>query len=289
MVWTKERLQSECNLADDDVIKTLKVCGLPLEQQEYSDEDIEHKFKVVRSYFDSNRTDTYTGAADLFQQETGISQQALEQPEADNQPTKKVGKGKKLVKTMNFDSLRTWVTEEVGTKVSPIELGGIIQACGLPDQEEYSQDECDRVRDAADMYKKQSKTYKEIAAHFGVGGVDEADNLQQIVEQVSDTAVSTDEELVSLVDKVTDKQAEGLTGLVKQSYLKNASRRLAESRANDGVFFAELEKRIMARIEEKSPARILMKSWEREANSLPPSSPKPMSLPEGPEDGTSGE
>ena len=74
MVWTKERLQSECNLADDDVIKTLKVCGLPLEQQEYSDEDIEHKFKVVRGYFNSDRTNTYTGAADLFQQEPVSSQ-----------------------------------------------------------------------------------------------------------------------------------------------------------------------------------------------------------------------
>ncbi len=41
MTWTKERLMSECNLTDEELTKTLKVSGLPLERDEYSDEEIE--------------------------------------------------------------------------------------------------------------------------------------------------------------------------------------------------------------------------------------------------------
>ena len=290
MPYTKPALQSLHIISMEDVDATLNACGLPTDRDEYSDEEIQSGFDVIRSYFNNEQANDYDSAAELFKQQIGLHQESLpeykpktEQPATTSTVSKPTAKGLAIHEVLSLAS------EQAGTRISLIEAGRILEACGLPDQDEYTDSECDRFLEACDLIKKQDKTYEEIAAYFEVRGADEADNVQQIVEQVSSTAVSTESGLVSLVDKVTDKQAEGLPGLVRQSYLKNASRRLAESRANDDLFFAELEKRIMTKIEGKSPTRILMKSWDREANSLPPSSPKPMSLPEGSDDGTNGE
>jgi len=232
MTWTKERLMSECNLTDEELTKTLKVSGLPLERDEYSDEEIESKVKVVRGYFDSGRANTYTSAADLFQQEfAGITQQAYEHLKADNQPkTKNSKNGKNSSEAMNFSSMQSWVSKEIGTRISPIELGQIIQACGLPDQEEYTQSECDRVRAAADMFKKQNKSYLEVAGCFGNNNEDldvEAD-VQEILGMVGSAALATEEDLIQVLRKVSAKRGKAISAMYERQLLMDTAKQLRE-------------------------------------------------------------
>ena len=91
-----------------------------------------------------------------------------------------------------------------------------------------------------------------------------------------------DEDLLRLVNKITAKQASGtnIRELVRQAYLLNLSRQMTENQDGTDTFFAEVEERVMAQIEGKSRARSLNANWEWAQNSLTPSSPKQMSLPE---------
>lgn len=167
----------------------------------------------------------------------------------------------------------------------------ILQACGLScDSEQYSQQECERFLEACDLYKKQSKSYQEIAAHFGVNftGASQQNNVPDIIDSISDSAASSEAGLINLVDKVTEKRAENIPGLVNQMYLKNVARQLASSQDDIQSFYAGLEERILDQIEGKSPLSSIMgTNWETKP--LQPSSEKPMQLPPESENGTRDE
>lgn len=143
------------------------------------------------------------------------------------------------------------------------------------------------------MIKQQSKSYEEVAKHFGVASSTskaDADDLQQhLVEQIGGSAVAMDEDLLRLVNKITAKQASGtnIRELVRQAYLINLSRQLTDNQDGTDTFFAEVEERVMAQIEGKSRARSLNANWEWAQKSLTPLSPKQMSLPEDLDNGTS--
>ena len=125
-------------------------------------------------------------------------------------------------------------------------------------------------------------------SHFGIAELSQTPS-EQITELVSDSTLTAESGLERLVDKVTDRQTDKIPGMVNRSYLKHAARKLAQSKENTELFFAELEERVMVQIEGKRLARSLTQTWDWEPNSLPLSSPKPMSLPEGSETGTSEE
>lgn len=287
MPYTKLALQNLHSLSLEDVDATLNACGLPIDQDEYTEEEIQSGFDVIRGYFTRGQAPDYTVAAELFNQNIGGTQ-----PQPDSQTkAKKSGKAKKPTNPLDISFLLSQAFEQSGKSVSLTQAVRILEACGLPDTEQYTQQECDRFVEACDLIEKQGKSYSEVAAHFGISGSNESkpDNLQQIVEQISDQAVSAESGLVGLVNKITEKRAEGIPGLVNKLFLKNVSRKLVESQGNNDMFFAELEERIMAQIEGKSPARSLEATWEWAPNSLPHSSPKPISLPEGSDNGISDE
>jgi len=254
MTWTKERLLSECNLTDEELTKTLKVSGLPLERDEYSDEEIESKFKVVRGYFDSGRANTYTSAADLFQQEfAGITQQAHEHLKADNQPkTKNSKSGNKASEAMNFSSMQSWVSKEINTRISPIELGSIIQACGLPDQEEYTQAECDRVRAAADMFKNQGKSYAELTK-LNEGADLEAD-VQEILGMVGSAALATEQDVLQVLNNLSAKRGQAISAMYERLLLTHTAHQLKE-RQQAREKMAKFGEQLEAYVEGKSSIR----------------------------------
>jgi len=220
--------------------------------------------------------------------EEQVNSALLTEPESQAKIKKSKNGKKPAAKLLDFPELLS-LAKELGCGISPKEAIKLLEASGLSsDAEEYNQQECDRFLEACDLLKNQGKSYEGIAAHFGTA--DESQTpLDQITELVSDSAIVAESGLKRLVDKVTDRQTDNIPGLVNRSFLKHAARKLAQSKENTELFFAELEERVMAQIEGKRQARSLPETWDWEPNSLPLSSPKPMSLPEGSENGTSEE
>jgi hypothetical protein len=267
MTWTKERLQSEYNLADEDVIKTLKVCGLPLEQDEYSEEEIRHSFQVVRGYFDSNRTDTYTGAADLFTQEHG------QHPDPEPQSKrKKSGKGRKLDNSPEPNSfqgvlednhldileLLSQASEKCGTRIKLSEATAILAACGLPDQEQYTKAECDLFLEACDQIKNQGKTNDEVAAHFGAAN-EQSDiqaDVREILGMIGSAAVATESDLLHVLNELSVKRGRAISQMYDRLLLTQVAQQLRE-RQKARAFLADFGERLEAYVEGKSPVRAM--------------------------------
>ena len=181
---------------------------------------------------------------------------------------------------MDFDSLRSWVSEEVGIRVSPIELGCIIQACGLPDQEEYTQDECDRVREAADIFKNQGKSYAEVADCLGK--TNESLNIdadvQEILGMIGSAALSTEEDLLQVLNKLSAKRGQAISAMYERLLLTHTAQQLRErQQARDSLtkFGEQLEafvegKSSIRTVRMTSPPALDQTTWK----SLPESSDK---------------
>lgn len=274
MPYTKQDLQALYTLSLEDVEQSLVSAKLPLERETYTDEEIQNGFDVIRNYFNSGQVSDYGAAASLFEQQSGNDLQPELQTKA-----KKSKNVKKSSASLSISELLSLASEQTGTRISLSEAGEILRVCDLADdQDYYSQVECERFLSACVLMKNR-----------GVSGADDAgaDNLEQVVERIGDSAVSTKLGLANLIDKVTEKQAEEIPGMVRNSFLKHVSHQLLESQANNDIFFAQLEERIMKQVEGKSRTRSLRA--EREWKELPPSSPRQMSLPEGSENGTTDE
>jgi len=266
-----QRHELFANLSPEDTAATLKACGLP-EKDEYMEDEAD-RFRECRSLIEQGKS--YKQAAAHFRQQ-------------DKKHKQQTGASEPEAKSLDISELLAFASGQCGSRVSLKEAVQILAVCGLPDSEQYTPDECDRFLEACALLKQQGKSDEEVAEHFGVKGTSEL-GLNHLLEQIGDSTITAESGLRNLVDKVTDKRAISIPGIVNQMYLKNVSRHLAENQANTEMFFAELEQRLMDYIEGKSQARSLDTTWEWAPNSLPPSSPKPISLPEDLDNGTSAQ
>lgn len=57
---------------------------------------------------------------------------------------------------------------QLKTSISLIEAGRILSACGLPEIEQYTTQQCEVFIEACSLVKQQGKTLEEVALHFGV-------------------------------------------------------------------------------------------------------------------------
>lgn len=193
MPYSKQDLQNLYSLSLEDVDATLTACGLSLEQNEYADEQIQSGFDVIRKYFNDAQVSDYGAAAEMFNQ--------LPSPK-----TKKTGKGKKSGNSLEQESgattiedndldisqLLTHATQDCGARISLIEAGKILSACGLPDKEQYTGVECEVFIEACTLVKQQGKTYEEVAIHFGIATApDDSPERQQLLAQVQSRVQSS--------------------------------------------------------------------------------------------------
>ncbi len=88
-----------------------------------------------------------------------------------------IEKSKELV--LDSSELLAVASRQVETKISLIEAGRILVACGLSDSQEYNTQQCDRFTLACTLIKKQGKTLAEVAAHFEIALEDKV-----LIEQV---------------------------------------------------------------------------------------------------------
>lgn len=265
MSYTKELLQQTYSLSVEDVDATLTASGLPIDQSEYSNEEIQSRFEPIRELIKLGKT--YKQAAAHFQR-----QQKKRADQAELTP-------------MNILSLLAHINSEYSIELELTEAIEIMTACGLsPNQKEYSQLECERLVEACDFIKEQGQSHQQVAAHFGL--VQPEDQTQQIAEFFGEEASISEDELVNLVDNITLQRAQNIPGLVNQIYLKNVIRALTENKQDIKSFYSGLEQRILSRIEGKSRLKTLM-GHHYQMTPLPPSSPTPMLSPNVSESGMS--
>lgn len=163
----RQRDEVFSNLSLEQIVSTLEACSLE-DKQEFT-EDESARIEYCRSLVEQQGK-TYKQAAAQFRKQDKLKQTGDAQPNAD---------------TLEMLELLSLAGEQVGDKISLIEAGKILDACGLPDKEEYTSAECDRFVEACVLVKQQGKTYKQAAAHLGV--TQEQDNSperQQLLAQV---------------------------------------------------------------------------------------------------------
>ncbi|MBW4559197.1 MAG: hypothetical protein KME59_25425 [Trichormus sp. ATA11-4-KO1] len=291
MPYTKEALQNMYSLSLEDVLATLTACGLSHDTQEYSDAEIESGFDVVRQLFTSGQASDYQQATTLFQQslENSSSESSTESnSQSGTEP--KNGRKKSRKKTqfpIDVTELLV-IARDQGFKLTLSQALIILQACGLSEQDEYSSDECDRFLETCKSIKQQDKSFEEVIADLTVPQTNESSEqleLEAVIESVSEKAVAARVDLSSLVDKITAVQAQDVPELVQSLYLKNVALKLQQSDSENNLF-AQLEERIMARIEQKKQQRQELSGMTWETKPLEPSSEKLMLSPNVSENGT---
>lgn len=223
MPYTKLDLQNLYNLSTDEVNQTLTAAGLTDEQEPYSDEEIQSGFDVIRSYFNSGQVSNYDMAAELFKQQPSAPQQ----PEVESQTkTKKKANTKKMKnlqendvdqsECLNVLELIALASKQVGTGISLTEAVQILNICGLPDQEQYTSSEGDRFLEACDLVKCQSKSYEEVAAHFGVDSADD-----YIEDGIDEAAVALEQSGNGVISEVMRHKAKVDASVAASMYLKH--------------------------------------------------------------------
>lgn len=225
MSYTKQDLQNLHSLSYEDVNATFAACGLSTEQNEYTDEQIESGFNVIRKYFNDAQVTDYSAAAQMFNQQ----QSAAGEPK-----TKKKSRSNKsnnsteldanatTGESNNFDisQLLALATQECETRISLTEAGKILAACNLPDKEAYTSVECDHFIEACTLIKQQGKTYEEVAEQFGVvsQGKSNAHNilLDEVRQLLSQPAFSQAEQIREALPQMAVEQLEEIKALFWQ-------------------------------------------------------------------------
>jgi hypothetical protein len=258
MPYTKEALQNMYALSTEDVNASLEICGLPVDKQEYGDEEI---------------------AAVDFQQAVDLVKQ--QNSNTSTTPENDAPEGKKKRKTKPLDTTELLAkARDKGIKLTLVETMQVLQACGLSEKEEYSQSECLRFLEACDLIKKQHKSVEEVAQHFGVTtdsppqfeDVDTSELLQELGET---TALLGEEERELIREMVRQKAKGDMAGLPKL-YLQSLIEEMKSSQFQQE--WQQLRDAFKARIMGKKPT----------SPAFPPQPPL-MSLPPTSENGSTSE
>ncbi|MCC5612662.1 hypothetical protein LC612_39720 [Nostoc sp. CHAB 5834] len=223
MPYTKEALQNLYSLSVEDVNATLSACGLSIDCNEYADEEIQSGFDTVRQYFTSERVSDYQEATDLFLQELEVKGQPETSPKTKGKKSKHE-KNEAAAELLDISALLSRAKERVGAKISLGESLSILQACGLQDQDEYNQAECDRFLEACNLIKNQRKSFEEVAQHFGLNHSTPDVDTDELLQQLGDTtALLIIYYIVGSLDPINNE---------KSSFYETSCRFLQSSRCN---------------------------------------------------------
>jgi hypothetical protein len=265
MPYAKLDLQTLYSLSPEEVDQTLATAKLCLDSETYTDEEIQLGFDVIRSYFNSGQVSDYTAAAELFSQQQRTSQELETQPQV---VSKKLGKSKKSNnsngdgavenKPLDISELLSQASEKCGTRIKLSEATDILAACGLPDQEEYTQSECDRFLEACGQIKQQGKTPQEVAAQFGAAN-EQSDiqaDVREILGMIGSAAVATEEDLLHVLNELSVKRGRAISEMYDRLLLTQVAQQLRE-RQKARAFLADFGERLEAYVEGKSPVRAM--------------------------------
>lgn len=198
-MYQKHELFGE--LSSVDIAETLKACTL--EQKDEYMEDEADRFRECRTLIDEGKT--YKQAAAQFRKQDKLKQ---------------TGDAQADTNTLEMSELLALASEQVGTRISLIDAGKILSACGLSDKEQYTGTEGDRFVEACTLVKEQGTTYEEVAAHFGVAQQSKVNTHSAVLEEVrqllSQPAFSQAEEIRAALPQMAVEQLEEIKALFWQ-------------------------------------------------------------------------
>ena len=167
MPYSKQDLSALYTLSLDEVNQTLAAAELSTEAEQYTDEQIQTRFDIVRAYFSNGQVSDYVAAAQLFKLNLGDVQltkdeNAAKGPELDMQHSNTEASRQPL----NLYQLLSLASSSCGSPIKLNEAIEIFTHCGVAaDLEQYATQECDRFIYACNLIKKENKTLEEVAVH----------------------------------------------------------------------------------------------------------------------------
>jgi hypothetical protein len=252
------------DLSPEDISFTLKACGLP-EKDEYTEDEAD-RFKECRSLIAEGKT--YKQATTHFRQQNK-SRQTAGEAETEDQ-------------LLDISGLLALASKQVGTRISLTEAVQILDSCGLPDQEQYTSLEGNRFLEACKLIKQQSKTYEEVATHFGINNGLPDTSMQQVENIVETMATNAD----ALTDELLQQSAEAKALNDAQKYMVYYAKAAAEGQQVQ-EFWARLSEHAKSKLQGKSPARLIRA--EPQATFILESSPNSSDSSPTSENGTTSE
>jgi len=274
-------------LSPEDVPAHLSACVL-LEKEEYTEDEV-YRFREGlsmrqqgKSYEEISQMFEKQGLTLATEPQPSESQPAEPEPQSKN---KKSRNGKKSVtKSLDISELLALASEQAGTRISLIEAGKILNACGLPDQDSYSDSECDRFLEACDLLKNQGKTYEEIAAHFGTGaGIEEI--ATDVEAETEETASVLDESSNGVVSEAMRYKAKADASVAPTLYLKHLANEFGSPEFQEN--WQQMEELLKAKIAGKSMLRA--RQFIGEMRAIPQLPSPSNALPAASEDGSTSD
>lgn len=261
MPYTKEALQNMYSLSPEDVLATLTACGLAHDTQEYSDEDIETRFDIVRQLFKDGEVSDYEQATTFFQQK--LEDNPLTQIKNEGRKSRK-----KAAKTLDITELLSLARTQ-GFKITLTKALNIFADCGLKEQDEYTSSECERFL-AALTKASQEKTEIEMTANLEAGELDAVD-IQLTLEETQRLIQDGGEQLFG---EMLREKAGQHAAMAPCLYLKYLAQELASE--NSQQSWRKLLEIIKARAVGKSQpqftSQVQTLQQQLLLNSLPPNS-----------------
>lgn len=249
-----QRTELFSNLAEEEIASTLSACTLT-DKEEYTE-------------FEADR---FREARDLVGQGKSYKQVAAHFRQLDRKKKQHNGDSEVVnpEPTLNISSLLALAASQCSTRISFKEVGQILEACGLPETDEYSSEEGDRFLEACDLIKQQGKTIEEVAAHFGVEGeVAAAKNIEAGIEQ---TASALDSSGNGVVSEVMRYKAKVDASAAPSFYLQHLAEEFGSPEFQSA--WGQMEEGLKASVLGKSQKRVRQMIGEQRSHlrSLPPS------------------
>lgn len=247
---------------EEDFCATLTACTL-LDKQEYTEEEAD-RFRECRSLIEQGKS--YKQVAAHFRR---IDKNLKPQNGQDEVDT--------MEAMLEISELLALASEQVEARISLTEAVQILNACDLPDREQYSSLECDRFLEACAL-KQQGKTYKEIATYFGIQQMETNDS------HTIGAALDIDTAAAKLVNDLAHSKAAEAASLVVPAFKYHFAREISSSKIRQEFeafghqLHAELGKG------ETRMMRVMM-----EINSAPSLHQKQAALPEASNNGLTSE
>lgn len=210
-MYQKHELFGE--LSSVDIAETLTACAL--EQKDEYMEDEADRFRECRALIEQGKT--YKQAAAQFRKQDKLKQTGDAQPDTN---------------ALEMSQLLTLAGEQTGTRISLIEAGKILSACGLPDKEQYTNFECEVFIEACTLVKEQGKTHQEVEIHFGIATApDDSLERQELLAEVqgiqSSVSSLSSTQTAQVMQALPQMSLEQLRA-IKLQFLRDLNRELRE-------------------------------------------------------------
>lgn len=257
-----QRTELFSTLTQEDISSTLSACTL-VDKNEYTEFEAD-RFRECRDLIEQGKS--YQQVAAHFRRIDKNLKPQNGQDEVDATEA-----------MLEISELLALASQQVETRISLTEAVQILNACDLPDREQYSSLECDRFLEACAL-KQQGKTYEEIAAYFGI------QQMETNNSQLMSAALDIDTAAAKLVNDLAHSKAAQAASLVVPAFKYHFAREISSSKirqefeAFGNQLHAELGKG------ETRMMRVLM-----EINSAPSLQQKQAALPEAFNNGLTSE